>query len=158
MGIPDVTRPDVLVVDDQPDIREVLRLAFKREGLTVESEGDSKQALARVAELKPRCVVLDVMMPDLDGFGFIEALRREPELRSIPVIFLSGKRQERDFVKGLEAGAVDYATKPFDPIELAARVREVIDMSPAERGECRQARLQQAQLLQQVEDAFARRR
>ena len=158
MGTPDVTRPDVLVVDDQPDIREVLRLAFKREGLTVELEESSKRALNRAAEMVPRCVVLDVMMPDLDGFGFLEALRRNSELRAIPVIFLSGKRRERDFVKGLELGAVDYATKPFDPIELASRVREVIDMSAEERERCREDRLQQAHLLQQVEDAFARRR
>lgn len=158
MAIPEATRPDVLVVDDQPDIREVLRLAFKREGLTVELEENSKHALARAAELAPRCVVLDVMMPDLDGFGFLEAFRRIPELRAIPVVFLSGKRRERDFVKGLELGAVDYATKPFDPLELAKRVREVIDMRPDEREQCREARLQQAHLLQQVEDAFARRR
>lgn len=158
MGIPEGTRPDVLVVDDQPDIREVLRLAFKREGLTVELEENSKHALGRAAELAPRCVVLDVMMPDLDGFGFLEAFRRNPQLRAIPVVFLSGRRRERDFVKGLELGAVDYATKPFDPLELAKRVREVIDMGPEDREQCRQARLQQAQLLQQVEDAFARRR
>ena len=158
MAMLDLTGPDVLVVDDQADIREVLRLALKREGLTSELDGDSAHALRRVAEATPRCVVLDVMMPGLDGFTFLDSLHRDPQLRGIPVIFLSGNRRERDYVRGLELGAVDYVSKPFDPVDLAKRVREVIEMSPDERRECRDARLQQALVLQQVEEAFTRRR
>ena len=158
MATVDLTSPDVLVVDDQADIREVLRLGFKREGLSTHLEDDSTTALAQVATLQPRCVVLDVNMPGLDGFEFIEAMRRDESLRQIPVVFVSGNRRERDFVRGLELGAVDYVTKPFSPLDLAKRVREVIEMSVAERRECREARLQQALVLQQVEEAFARRR
>ena len=158
MATLDLTGPDVLVVDDQPDIREILRLAFKREGLTVDLDGDARHALQRVAEVSPRCVVLDVMMPGLDGFEFLEAMRRDANLREIPVVFVSGNKRERDYVRGLELGAVDYVSKPFDPLDLARRVREVVNMNSDERRQCREARLQQALILQQVEEAFARRR
>jgi DNA-binding response OmpR family regulator len=108
----------VLLVDDDAGIRMFLRLNFVLEGFEVTEAGDGVEGLEAVAAQRPDIVILDVMMPRLDGFGVLAALRRSEETRDIPVILLTARASEEDAAAGLEAGAVAYLTKPFDPTEL----------------------------------------
>jgi two-component system, OmpR family, KDP operon response regulator KdpE len=116
-------RSVVLVVDDDQRMRRLLRLNLEQAGYHVTATGDPKEGL-NLAELEPPdLVLLDVMMPDMDGFAFLTRLR---EFSPVPVIMLTAKGEERDKVHGLELGADDYLTKPFGPAELIARVRAVL--------------------------------
>lgn len=116
-------RSVVLVVDDDQRMRRLLRLNLEQAGYHVTTTGDPKEGLT-LAELEPPdLVLLDVMMPEMDGFAFLTRLR---EFSSVPVIMLTAKGEERDKVRGLELGADDYLTKPFGPAELIARVRAVL--------------------------------
>jgi two-component system, OmpR family, response regulator len=123
----------VLVVDDEPHIREVVHYALTRDGLTVESAGDGEAALARLAIGDIDLVVLDVLMPELDGLSVCRHMRAlsraRPVAGRVPIIFLSSRTEEADRVLGLELGGDDYVTKPFSPRELAARVRAVLRRS-----------------------------
>jgi DNA-binding response OmpR family regulator len=117
------TRPGhdapILVVDDEDDIRLLVREALEREGHETVEAGDGKAALRRLHELHPRLVVLDVMMPELDGWQTLERIR---DVSNVPVILLTARALEWERTRGLRAGADDYMTKPFSPMELAARV------------------------------------
>ncbi len=93
-------------------------------------------------------------MPDLDGFNFLRAMRTDPVLSSVPVVVLTCRSRERDFVQGLQLGAVEYVSKPFDPEELVARVRDLLRMSADDRQRHREVNLERALVLQQIEDAF----
>jgi DNA-binding response OmpR family regulator len=115
--------PAILVVDDDPRMLRLLRLNLERAGYRVATEGDGAAALDRVEVERPDLILLDVMMPALDGFTFLARLR---EFSAIPVIMLTAKGEERDKVRGLDLGADDYLTKPFGPAELLARVRAVL--------------------------------
>jgi two-component system OmpR family response regulator len=115
--------PTILVVDDDPHIREVVRFALSKAGMHVEQAGDGAQALARHAELQPDLIVLDVMMPELDG---TEVCRRLRASSRTPIVFLSSRDDEIDRILGLELGGDDYLTKPFSPRELVARVKAVL--------------------------------
>ena len=110
----------VLVVDDDPKIRDLLRLYLVREGHRVTPAGDGESALAAARSGKPDLVVLDVMLPGMDG---VEVCRRLREESSVPVILLTARTGDSDKVIGLDAGADDYVVKPFSPRELMARVR-----------------------------------
>ncbi|KAB2928419.1 MAG: response regulator [Candidatus Contendobacter sp.] len=115
--------PTILVVDDDPHIREVICFALKKEGFaTVEAE-NGEQALARFRETRPDLVVLDIVMPELDGTEVCKALRR---VSAVPIVFLSSRDDEVDRILGLELGGDDYVTKPFSPRELAARARAIL--------------------------------
>jgi DNA-binding response OmpR family regulator len=113
----------VLVVDDEPTIREAIAYNLKREGLTVEQAEDGQGALERARATKPDLVVLDVMLPGLDGFDVCRALRAES---TVPILFLSARDEEIDRILGLELGGDDYLTKPFAMRELVARVRAML--------------------------------
>ncbi len=113
----------VLVADDEAHIREVAQYALGRDGHTVDLARDGEQALARLAAGGIDLVVLDVLMPELDGLA---VCRRARERHRVPIIFLSSRTEEADRVLGLDLGADDYLTKPFSPRELAARVRAVL--------------------------------
>lgn len=113
----------VLVADDEAHIREVVSYALARDGHQVEAVTDGEQALARVARGGVELVVLDVLMPELDGLA---VCRRVRATARVPIIFLSSRTEEADRVLGLELGGDDYVTKPFSPRELAARVRAVL--------------------------------
>lgn len=113
----------VLIVDDEENIREVLKLYLTKEGYQVETAADGEEALARIRELKPQIIVLDLMLPKIDGWEICRRVRRES---SIPIIMLTAKGEEMDRVLGLELGADDYLTKPFSPRELVARIRAVL--------------------------------
>ncbi len=113
----------VLVVDDDPHILDVVRFALTKAGFRVETAGDGREALERFAVLGPDLVVLDIMMPELDGSEVCRQIRARSR---IPIIFLSSRDDEIDRIVGLELGGDDYMTKPFSPRELVARIRAVL--------------------------------
>ena len=108
----------VLVVDDDPVIVELLVLNLELEGHEAITAHDGREALALAREAAPDLLLLDVMMPELDGFAVCRALRDDPEMAHLPVVLLSARAQESDLVRGTAAGADAYVTKPFDPFEL----------------------------------------
>lgn len=110
----------ILVVDDDPHIREVICFALEQDGLQTLIARDGREALSQHRTHKPDLIVLDVLMPELDGIAVCQALRLESE---VPILFLSSRDEELDRVMGLEAGGDDYIGKPFSPRELVARVR-----------------------------------
>lgn len=116
----------ILVVDDEAHIRDVVRYALEREGHRVVTAGDGEAALARLREGDVDLVVLDVVMPELDGLAVCRRIREE---RSLPIVFLSSRGEEVDRINGLELGGDDYVVKPFSPRELATRVKAVLRRS-----------------------------
>ncbi|TNE88787.1 MAG: response regulator transcription factor [Deltaproteobacteria bacterium] len=115
--------PEILIVDDEPHLREIVRYALEREGYAVREASDGRVALAEVARSEPDLMVLDVLMPELDG---IEVCRRVRATSRLPIVFLSSRGEELDRVLGLELGGDDYVTKPFSPRELVSRVKAVL--------------------------------
>ena len=127
---------EVLVVDDEASVVEVVSLYLKREGFTVRQAHDGNEALALLQEHDPALVVLDLMLPHVDGLEIMRRIRSEPE-RDIPVIMLTARSQETDRIYGLELGADDYVTKPFSPAELVARVKAVLRRARPAKGAAR---------------------
>lgn len=123
MGEASSHRRRVLVVDDEPRMIKFIRLNLEHDGFEVYEATSGPQALEKMRDQLPDLVLLDVMMPDLDGF---ETLRLVREISTVPVIMLTAKGEEDDRVRGLELGADDYVTKPFSPRELVSRVRAVL--------------------------------
>jgi two-component system OmpR family response regulator len=115
--------PKILVVDDDPHIRSVLCFALARDGFATAEAADGAAALAAVARDQPDLILLDVLMPEMDGTEVCRRLRRDSD---VPVIFLSSRDEEVDRILGLELGGDDYVTKPFSPREVVARVRAVL--------------------------------
>ncbi len=113
----------ILVVDDEAKMIEFIKMNLELEGFHVISASDGYEALEKAVDGLPDLVLLDIMMPDMDGF---ETLRRLREVSGVPVIFLSVKGEEFDRVRGLDLGADDYVTKPFSPRELVSRIRAVL--------------------------------
>jgi DNA-binding response OmpR family regulator len=113
----------ILVVDDKPELRTLLKSYFGQEGFQVVSATNGQEALFVARQEKPDVIILDLMMPEMDGYEFIRVFSREADT---PVIVLTAKIEENDKVLGLELGADDYVTKPFSPRELTARVRAVL--------------------------------
>ena len=113
----------MLVVDDEPMVCEVVTAYLERDGYRVSVASDGKAAVEMFDSVRPDLVVLDVMLPELDGFGVLSELRRRAD---VPVILLTARTDETDRVLGLELGADDYVVKPFSPRELSARVRSVL--------------------------------
>ncbi len=116
----------ILVVDDEPRIVQIARDYLERAGFEVLSAGDGELALALARSERPNLIVLDLMLPGMDGLDVTRALRRDPLLPEIPIIMLTARVEESDKLVGLELGADDYLTKPFSPRELVARVRAVL--------------------------------
>jgi two-component system alkaline phosphatase synthesis response regulator PhoP len=116
----------VLIVDDDPVVRRMLQLSFESEGFDVLTAGDGIEGLEAMRSGKPNVVVLDIMMPKLDGMKVMRELMSDDELRGTPVILLSAKATSLDIDLGLKAGAADYVTKPCDPIDLVDRVRSLL--------------------------------
>ena len=113
----------ILVVDDDPQIREIIRFAVGREGFRVAEAGNGRDAIEAFRRERPDLVILDILMPEMDGTDVCRAIRRDS---TVPIIFLSSKDDEVDRILGLELGGDDYVTKPFSPKELVARVRAVL--------------------------------
>jgi DNA-binding response OmpR family regulator len=118
--------PVVLVVEDDPTILQLLDVNFEMEGFVVLRAEDGEQGLALAVESSPDVVVSDVMMPKMSGIELVQAMRANDSTRSIPVILLSAKAQGTDVRNGLDAGADDYVTKPFEPLDLIDRVNAVL--------------------------------
>ena len=116
----------ILVVDDEPDALELIEFNLKSAGFEVVTALDGESALKKARQLLPALIILDVMLPELDGMEVCKALRREPGTAGIPIIMLTAKAAEIDRVLGLELGADDYVTKPFSPRELVLRVRGLL--------------------------------
>jgi CheY-like chemotaxis protein len=119
--------PSVLVVDDEGSIRTICRVNLETEGMTVVEASDGRVALERIRRRQPDLVLLDVMMPDVDGWQVAGELAADPATRDIPVIFLSARAAHDDKARAQELGAVGYIFKPFDPVALGAAVRDVLD-------------------------------
>ncbi|GGX43854.1 response regulator transcription factor [Saccharospirillum salsuginis] len=121
---PQIQRTDVvLVVDDSPDALSLINDALETAGLDVLVALEGKQALTIARRIRPDIILLDAVMPHLDGFDTCRALKTDPELAAIPVIFMTGLTDPEDIVRGLNTGGVDYLTKPINPEELLARMR-----------------------------------
>ena len=116
----------ILVVDDDPVIQKLLEVNFQMEGYDVATAGDGAEALAAVAAERPDAVVLDMMMPKIDGIEVLRRLKADPATSSLPVLLLSARAQASDVADGLDAGADAYMTKPFDPVDLLERVASLL--------------------------------
>jgi DNA-binding response OmpR family regulator len=118
--------PLVLLVDDERAIRTICRVNLEGDGLAVNEATDGAEALEEVKREKPSLVLLDVMMPGVDGWSVAAQLAEDDETRDIPIVFLSARAAHEDRVHAQELGAVGYVVKPFDPLELSGVVREVL--------------------------------
>lgn len=117
----------ILACDDEKHIVRLVQVNLERAGYQVVTANDGKEALQKVAEENPDLVVLDVMMPYMDGFEVLQNLRRSPATRDIPVIMLTAKAQDADVFKGWQSGVDCYLTKPFNPMELLSFVKRIFD-------------------------------
>jgi DNA-binding response OmpR family regulator len=149
---------EVLIVDDDPDIRVLLAFTLEDSGFTVRHAGDGAAALAALEERAPDLMVLDVMMPGIDGFGVLRAMRQHRLAPRTRVLILTCKTEERDHLRGWELGAHEYLTKPFDPDDLVVRLKNLLQASPEQIEDRRTAELQKAELLDRLEAAFHRPR
>jgi len=116
----------ILVVDDEEDILELIQYNLSKEGYTITCVDSGEKALTEIQKQKPDLILLDLMLPGLDGFQVCRHLKTNPETVHIPIIMLTAKGEETDIVTGLELGAEDYITKPFSPRVLIARIRTVL--------------------------------
>jgi len=119
-------RPRIVIIEDEKDIVELVRYNFRKEGFEVESFGRGREGLDFLRRHPVDVVLLDILLPDDDGFAICKRLRGDERLRTLPVIFLTAKGEEVDRVLGLEIGGDDYVVKPFSPRELVARVKAVL--------------------------------
>jgi CheY-like chemotaxis protein len=117
----------VLLVDDEPSIRAICRVNLEGDGLSVLEAKDGVEALEEVRRQRPSLVLLDVMMPAVDGWAVAEQLAADSVTRDIPVVFLSARASHEDRLRAQQLGAVGYVVKPFDPVELAGIVRDVLE-------------------------------
>jgi DNA-binding response OmpR family regulator len=119
----------ILVVDDEPDALELIKVNLTSAGLTVMTAEDGDAALKKARAVLPNLIILDLMLPEVDGLEVCKILRRDEATRDIPIIMLTAKATEIDRVLGLELGADDYVTKPFSPRELVLRVKALLRRS-----------------------------
>ncbi len=119
-------RRKIFIVDDEPDIVELVTYNLAKEGFDVDSSFDGEEGLARIRKEKFDLIVLDLMLPGMQGMEICRILRNDPRTKNIPIIMLTAKGEEVDKILGLEMGADDYMTKPFSPRELLARVKTVM--------------------------------
>jgi len=117
----------ILIVDDERYILHILDFSLGAEGYEVITAGDGEQAVERSRYDKPDLIVMDIMMPKMDGFEACKVIKADPDTRDIPVIMLTAKGREVDKKRGLDAGADEYLTKPFSPAKLIERVQVVLD-------------------------------
>jgi two-component system phosphate regulon response regulator PhoB len=128
-------RPRILVVDDEPEAVELVEFNLAQAGYSVITAGDGAEALKKARSAQPSLIVLDLMLPEVDGLEVCKMLRRDPATAAIPIVMLTAKAAEIDRVLGLELGADDYITKPFSPRELVLRVKRLLqrDRAPGEK-------------------------
>jgi two-component system, OmpR family, alkaline phosphatase synthesis response regulator PhoP len=132
----------VLVIDDEAPIRLLCRVNLEAEGMEVLEAADGPSGLEKARAARPDVILLDVMMPGLDGWNVAEQLLDDPTTTGIPIVFLTARAEFRDRAKGLDIGGVDYITKPFNPLELAPLVRDLLDrIDRGERDDLRREKL-----------------
>jgi DNA-binding response OmpR family regulator len=142
----------VLVIDDEAPIRLLCRVNLEAEGMRVLEASDGITGLDLARGEQPDVVLLDVMMPGLDGWRVAEALLEDERTNGIPIIFLTARAEFRDRARGLDIGGVDYVTKPFNPLDLAGLVRELLDrIGRGERDELRGEKLEELRTLMETE-------
>jgi DNA-binding response OmpR family regulator len=135
-----VTR--VLVIDDEAPIRLLCRVNLEAEGMTVIEAKDGPSGVEKAKQEHPDVILLDVMMPGLDGWRVAEELLEDGNTREIPIVFLTARAEFRDRARGLDIGGVDYITKPFNPVELAPLVRGLLGrLERGERDELRREKI-----------------
>jgi two-component system alkaline phosphatase synthesis response regulator PhoP len=145
-----VTR--VLVIDDEAPIRLLCRVNLEAEGMQVLEASDGPTGLEEARREKPDVILLDVMMPGLDGWRVAEQLFEDDRTGGIPIIFLTARAEFRDRARGLDIGGVDYVTKPFNPLELAPLVQSLLDrLDRGERDELRAEKLSELRALMDSE-------
>ncbi|MBP1707490.1 MAG: putative OmpR family two-component response regulator, partial [Chloroflexi bacterium] len=115
--------PKIMAVDDELNILELEKLYLSREGYQVETAASGSEALAKIPSFSPDLVILDLMLPDMDGFEVCRQIRSKS---SLPILMLTARKEDIDKIVGLEMGADDYLTKPFNPRELIARIRAIL--------------------------------
>ena len=115
--------PKIMVVDDEPHIIELTKLYLEREGYQVEGVATGQDALLKLNSINPDLIILDLMLPDIDGFEVCRQIRAKSQ---VPILMLTARKEDVDKIVGLELGADDYATKPFNPRELVARVKAIL--------------------------------
>ena len=123
----------ILVVDDEPDVTDLLSYCLQREGFEVAVINNPLEILGKAREFDPELFVLDIMMPDLDGLKICRMIRADGKLKSVPVVFLSARGEIEDRIKGLELGADDYVSKPFDSKELVLRIATIFKRMGTEK-------------------------
>src|SRR3954470_6285277 len=126
-------KPTILMVDDEPTCLQVLTSALSAGNYQLICAVRPVEALSLARERNPHLVLLDVMMPEMDGFAVCHQLRNEPATKDVPIIFLSSLQDPQDRTRGIELGAVDFITKPFDPAEVRARVRRHVELQEERR-------------------------
>src|SRR5215210_3983883 len=132
----------VLVIDDEAPIRLLCRVNLEAEGMTVLEAADGPSGVDKARGELPDVVLLDVMMPGLDGWQVAEELLDDERTRGIPIIFLTARAELRDRARGLDAGGIEYVTKPFNPVELASLVTDLLErVARGEREELRREKL-----------------
>lgn len=124
--LPLMAAKQILVVEDEKPIRDMISFGLRRAGFEVREAMDTRTARAQVANRRPDLMLVDWMLPDMSGLEFTRQIKRDPELRDLPIIMLTARAEESDKVAGLEGGADDYVTKPFSPRELVARINAVL--------------------------------
>jgi len=142
----------VLVIDDEEPIRLLCRVNLQLENMEVLEAADGPSGLDQAREHRPDVILLDVMMPGLDGWRVAEKLLEDDRTNEIPIIFLTARAEFRDRARGLDIGGVDYVTKPFNPLELAPLVRQLLDrIEKGERDELRGEKLAELRSLMDTE-------
>jgi DNA-binding response OmpR family regulator len=121
-----LVRPKILVVDDEPDAVELVEFNLTEAGFTVLTAADGAEAIEKAKSALPGLIVLDLMLPEVDGLEVCKMLRRDPATSNIPIVMLTAKAAEIDRILGLELGADDYVTKPFSPRELVLRIKKIL--------------------------------
>lgn len=144
----------ILVVDDDESIRRLVSFTLTDLGHEVVEAANGTEAISAVRNTEPVLIVLDVMMPGMDGLEVLKELRRLGLKRNMRVVLLTAKTQETDFVAGYNLGADDYLTKPFDPDELALQVTETLMLSPEQLRRKKEEEIEKATLLSRIESAF----
>jgi DNA-binding response OmpR family regulator len=144
--------PRVLVIDDEPPLRLLYRVNLEAEGMEVGEAADGLSGIATAKRESPDIILLDVMMPRLDGWGVAEQLRDDPVTRDIPFVFVTARSRFRDRLRGFCLGAADYITLPVNPLELAPRIREVLARTRDELDAVRRERIVEVRRWIQRED------
>lgn len=129
-AVPYFMRTKILVVEDNTELLRLLRLSFRAAGFAIATATNGIEAIKKARSLSPDCILLDLVLPELDGFAVCEILRQDTETASIPIILFTGLGGQFTRLAGLDAGANDYITKPLSPKDLVLRIKELLHLSP----------------------------